>query len=73
MFERLRAALQSALDEATPPGDLREIAGRMQEAVIQAKAGVSAMREALAEAERELARARSEVETTARRRDGAAT
>lgn len=72
MFERLRAALQAALEAATPPPDLREIAGRMQEAVIQAKAGVSAMREALAQAEGELAHARAEVETTTRRRDLAA-
>ena len=72
MFERLRSALQAALDSATPPPDLREIAGRMQEAVIEAKAGVSAMREALAQAEKELAHARAEVETTTRRRDLAA-
>ncbi len=72
MFERLRAALQAALEAATPPPDLREIAGQMQEAVIQAKAGVGAMRDALAQAERELAHARQEVETTARRRELAA-
>lgn len=72
MFERLRAALQAALDAATPPPDLREIAGRMQDAVIEAKAGVNAMREALAQAEKELAHARAEVDTTTRRRDLAA-
>ncbi len=72
MFERLRAALQAALESATPPPDLREIAGRMQEAVIEAKAGVGAMREALAQAEGELAHVRGEVETTTRRRDLAA-
>jgi hypothetical protein len=72
MFERLRAALQAALEAATPPPDLREMAGRMQEAVIEAKAGIGAMRDALAQAERELAHARQEVETTTRRRDLAA-
>jgi hypothetical protein len=72
MFERLRAALQAALEAATPPPDLREMAGRMQEAVIEAKAGIGAMREALTQSDRELAHARREVETTARRRDLAA-
>jgi len=72
MFERLRAALQAALEAATPPPDLREIAGRMQEAVIEAKAGVGAMREALERSERELAHGRRELETTVRRRDLAA-
>jgi len=72
MFERLRAALKAALEAATPPPDLREMAGQMQEAVIEAKAGVGAMREALEQTERELAHARQEVETTTRRRDLAA-
>ena len=72
MFERLRAALEAALASATPPPDLREIAGQMQEAVIQAKAGVLAMREALEASERELGHERQEIETAARRRDLAA-
>lgn len=72
MFERLREALRAALDAATPPPDLREIAGQMQQAVIEAKAGVGAMRDALAQSERELAHVRAEVETTVRRRDLAA-
>ena len=72
MFERLRAALRDALDAATPPPDLREIAGQMQAAVIEAKAGVGAMREALVLSERELAHHLQEQETTARRRDLAA-
>jgi len=69
MFEKLRAALREALDAATPPPDLREIAGQMQAAVIEAKAGVGAMREALEQAERDLAHLRRESETSARRRD----
>ena len=72
MFERLRAALEAALSAATPPPDLREMAGQMQEAVIQAKAGVRAMREALEASERELGHERQEIETAARRRDLAA-
>jgi hypothetical protein len=72
MFERLRSALEAALSAATPPPDLREMAGQMQEAVILAKASVAAMREALETAERELGRERQEIETAARRRDLAA-
>lgn len=72
MFERLRGALKAALEAATPPPDLREIAGQMQQAVIQAKAGVAALREALQQSERELAHQRGDLETTARRRDLAA-
>lgn len=69
MFERLRAALQAALEAATPPPNLREIAGQMQQAVIEAKAGVRGMREALVLSERELAHVRDDVETAVRRRD----
>lgn len=72
MFERLRASLEAALAAATPPPDLREMAGQMQEAVIQAKAGALAMREALEASERELGHERQEIETAARRRDLAA-
>ena len=72
MFERLRSALEAALSAATPPPDLREMAGQMQEAVILAKASVLAMREALEASERELGRERQEIETAARRRDLAA-
>jgi hypothetical protein len=72
MFERLRAALEAALASATPPPDLREIAGQMQEAVIQAKAGVLAMRSALEASERELGHEQQEIATAARRRDLAA-
>jgi hypothetical protein len=72
MFERLRAALDAALSAATPPPDLREMAGQMQDAVIQAKAGVLEMREALEATERELALERQEIATATRRRDLAA-
>jgi hypothetical protein len=72
MFERLRAALDAALASATPPTDLREMAGQMQEAVIGAKTSVMAMREALAVSERELGLERQEIETAVRRRDLAA-
>ena len=47
MFERLRDALRTVLDAATPPGDLRDLARQMREAVIEAKVAVEETREAL--------------------------
>ncbi|MBI1967456.1 MAG: hypothetical protein HYS40_05665 [Gemmatimonadetes bacterium] len=55
MFERLRDAFRAALDAATPPGDLRDLARQMREAVIEAKVAVGEMRDALGRTERELA------------------
>lgn len=69
MFKRLRDALEAALEAATPPSDLGELASRMREAVIEAKAGAGAMREALEKAERQLAGERGQLETTERRRN----
>ena len=40
MFERLRDALRAALDAATPPGDLRDLARQMREAVVEARVAV---------------------------------
>ncbi len=68
MFKRLRDALERALAAATPPPDLSEIAGRMREAVIEQKAGLRAMRDALAEAEHRLDVERAELATAERRR-----
>lgn len=48
MFERLRDAVRAALDAATPPGNLRDLARQMREAVVDAKVAVQEMRAALA-------------------------
>jgi hypothetical protein len=56
VFERLRDAVRAALDAATPPGNLRDLARQMREAVVDAKVAVQEMRAALA---------RTEVEVTA--------
>ena len=45
MFERLRAAINAALDAATPPPDLRELSGQMRQAVIELRAAVVKMRQ----------------------------
>lgn len=68
VFKRLRDALERALAAATPPPDLSEIASQMREAVIEQKAGLRAMQEALAEAERLLGVERAELATAERRR-----
>ncbi len=67
MFERLRDALRSALDAATPPGDLRDLARQMREAVIEARVAVQETREAVARTERELAQERQRLADAERR------
>jgi hypothetical protein len=54
VFERLRDAVRAALEAATPPGNLRELARQMREAVVDAKVAVQEMRAALARTEIEL-------------------
>ena len=54
MFERLRDAVRAALDAATPPGDLRDLARQMREAVVEAKVAVQEIQAALARTEIEL-------------------
>lgn len=67
MFERLRDALRAALAAATPPGDLRDLARQMREAVIEAKVAVQEMREALGRTDRELAVERQRLADAERR------
>lgn len=66
MFERLRDAFQAALDAASP-GELREVAARMREAVIEAKVGVREIREAVARTDGELAGERQRLADAERR------
>ncbi len=68
MFKRLREALEAALAAATPPADLYDLAGRMREALIEAKAGLGRMRDELARTEREQQALAREIETAERRR-----
>ncbi len=67
LFERLRDAFRAALDAATPPGDLRDLARQMREAVIEAKVAVQEMREALGRTEGELALERQRLADAERR------
>ena len=67
MFERLRDALRAALDAATPPGNLRDLAHQMREAVVEAKLAVQQTRDAVARTERELAQERQRLADAERR------
>ena len=67
MFERLRDALRAALDAATPPGDLRDLARQMREAVVEAKLAVGETREAVARTERDLTQERQRLADAERR------
>ena len=66
LFERWRNAFQAALD-AAGPGDVREAAARMREAVIEAKVGVREIRDAVSRAEAELAAERQRLADAERR------
>jgi len=67
VFERLRDALRAALDAATPPGDLRDLARQMREAVVEAKLAVGETREALVRAESALTQERQRLSDAERR------
>ncbi len=67
MFERLRDALRAALDAATPPGDLRDLARQMREAVVEAKLAVQETRDAVARTEAEHALERQRLADAERR------
>ncbi len=72
MFEKLKAALERALEAATPPPDLGEIAARMREAVIEQKAAVKGLEIELVRSDELLTSQRSELATAQRRREAAA-
>ena len=67
MFERLRDALRAALDAATPPGDLRDLARQMREAVVDAKVAVEEIRGAVTRTDAELAAERQRLADAERR------
>ena len=66
MFERLRAAMNAALDAATAE-DSRAMMAQMREAVIDARAALEAMREGTEQTEHRLSHERAKLEEAARR------
>jgi len=67
VFERLRDALRAALDAATPPGNLRDLARQMREAVVDAKVAVAEIRGAVTRTDAELAAERQRLADAERR------
>jgi hypothetical protein len=67
MFERLKDAINAALDAATGPPDARENVSRMRDAVIEARAALEAMRQGVAKSERQLAAERQHLADAERR------
>jgi hypothetical protein len=68
MFENLRRSWQSLLAGSLPPDERREVVSRMKETLVQARVGVTAMREGLAVARTRLEQERTELATCTRRK-----
>lgn len=67
MFERLRQAVNAALDAATPPPDWRDLRNQLYRAAVDGRAAVMQLRDALQQTERDLAAERSQLEAAQRR------
>jgi hypothetical protein len=67
-FDNLRKSLEEMMSRATKPEDRREIAHRMRETLVQAKVGLSEMRDALEKARARLAHEERELATMSRRK-----
>jgi hypothetical protein len=67
VFERLRAAVNAALDAAMPPPDWRDLQGQMRRAAVDGRAALLQLHEALARTERELAVERQQLADAQRR------
>jgi hypothetical protein len=67
VFDRLRAAVNAALDAAMPPPDLRDLAGQMRRAAVEGRAALMKLKELLAATERELVIERRHLDDARRR------
>ncbi len=67
MFERLKDAINAAIDAATGPPDSRERLSRMRDAVIDARAALEGMREGVAKSDRQLTAERRHLADAERR------
>jgi len=67
MFESLKMRLERFLTEATPPADRREEASAIRESLVEMKAAVLGLRDALAASEQDLATERRRLEDAERR------
>ena len=67
MFERLRRAVNAALDAATPPADWRDLRDQLHRAAVDGRAALMQLRDALEKTERELAAERVQLDAAQRR------
>lgn len=67
MFERLRAAVNAALDAATPPPNWRDLRNELYRAAVEGRAALLQLRDAFAKSERELASERRQLDDARRR------
>ena len=67
MFERLRDAVNAALDAATPPPDWRDLRGQMHSAAVEGRAALAKMRDDLSVTEEELTVERRQLDDARRR------
>ena len=67
MFERLREAINAALDAATGPPDSREMLSGMRDAVIEARAALEAMKQGITKTEQRLTVERKQLKDAERR------
>jgi hypothetical protein len=67
VFERLRQAVNAALDAATPPPDWRDLRDQLHRAAVEGRATLMQLRDALQKTERELNAERGQLEAAQRR------
>ncbi len=67
MFERLRDAINAALDAATPGSDARDVISLMRSAVIEARTSIEKMREGVVKTEQRLELERKKLADAERR------
>ena len=67
MFERLKDAINAALDAATGPPDGREVLSRMRDAVIETRAALEGMKQGVAKTEQRLTLERRQLKDAERR------
>jgi len=67
VFERLRQAVNAALDAATPPPDWRDLRNQLYRAAVDGRAALLQLRDALRKTERELETERTQLDAAQRR------
>jgi hypothetical protein len=67
VFERLRQAVNAALDAATPPPDWRDLRDQLHRAAVDGRAALMQLRDALQKTERDLTVERAHLDAARRR------